>query len=119
MDDDVEFQELKIKYGVIGIKLTMREFKQIQQFIKKYQENHPNSSHTSIKNDLLKLEENKQIQQEHQKMKKQEVVNALYHQWDEDDDFFIKNINQSSQQRSAEQTVIEEHTSTNRDYACN
>ena len=61
----------------------MREFNQIEQFIKKYQENHEKSTFKQIKFSLLEQQQEKEIEQENKKNHEVEVVNQLDEaEWD-------------------------------------
>lgn len=77
----------------MGFKLTMREFNLIHMFIRKRKEGEKVSD-SNIREELLKAASGRAKAEREREGKKKEIISKIYqHEWDEDDDFFISNIN--------------------------
>lgn len=66
-DDDLEYAEAKKWFERAGFRLTMREFNQIEQYLKKTKDQNPGIDWSIMKEDLLNREEGKKIKEEGKK----------------------------------------------------
>jgi hypothetical protein len=66
-DDDLEYGEAKKWFERARYRLTMREFNQIEQYLKKIKDQNPGIDWSKMKEDLLNREEGKTVKEEGKK----------------------------------------------------